>query len=147
MLLLGRQKGERIAAFTSIGQVSFIAGITLLTAFVVGGSGYLIRELHRQAGVFWSATGLPASLKPALATPVVTDDMLHVSSIALGHTPIAVVNGELVFEGASVQLTTPDGTVPLRVQTIRDGAVDFRCAGKTISVNLGLSPDASKRSR
>ena len=140
MLLLGRKKSGRIAAFTGMDQVTFVAGITLLTTFVVGGSGYLIRELHRQAGVAWSAAGLPDSARPAVAQPVVTPDMLHVSSIALGRTPIAVVNGALVSEGASVRLPMPDGNVLLRVQNIRDGAVDFRYADRTISVNLGTTP-------
>jgi hypothetical protein len=137
MLFRAYSKGGRLAGFTGIGQVHFVAGITLLTAFVVGGSGYLIKELHRQAGVAWSAAGLPAALAPAVAQPVVTSDMLHVSSIALGRTPVAVVNGRIVSEGASVQLETPDGNALLRVQKIRDGAVEFRYTGETISVNLG----------
>ncbi|HEX4638746.1 MAG TPA: hypothetical protein VH170_04605 [Chthoniobacterales bacterium] len=144
MLLLARPRGERLAAFISIGQVNFVAGLTLLTAFVVGGSGYLIRELHRQAGAAWVATGLPQSAAPAVAQPIVTDNMLHVSSIALGRTPIAVVNGALVSEGASVQLSTPDGNVFLRVGKIRDGAVDFHYAGKVLAVNLA-APALSKR--
>ena len=137
MILRARPRGERLAGFATLGQVNFVAGITLLTAFVVGGSGYLIRELHRQAGAAWSAAGLPESARPAVAQPVVTKEMLHVSSIALGRTPIAVVNGALVSEGAAIQLQTPDGNVQLRVQKIRDGVVDFRYAGKTISAQLG----------
>jgi len=139
MLLLARPKSARIAAFTSMGQVTFFAGITLLTAFVVGGSGYLIRELHRQAGVAWSVTGLPQSLAPEVARPIVTEEMLHVTSIALGRSPIAVVNGALVTEGATVQLPLPEGSVSLRVQKIRDGAVDFRYGGQTICANLGAT--------
>ena len=138
MLLLARSKGGRLGAFIS-GQVSFFAGITLLTAFVVGGSGYLIRELHRQAGVAWSAAGLPASFAPAAPPPIVTSDMLHVSSIALGRAPVAVVNGRIIGEGDSVTLETPEGNAILRVARIRDGAVDFHYAGKTISVNLGAA--------
>jgi len=139
MLLLARRKRGRVAAFTGIGQINFVAGVTLFTAFVVGGSGYLIRELHRQAGVAWSATGLPQSAAPEIAQPLVTEEMLHVSSIALGRSPIALVNGAIVSEGATIQLSLPEGNVSLRVQKIRDGAVDFRYAGKTVSVNLGAS--------
>jgi hypothetical protein len=139
MLLFARPKRAYIRAFTGMGQVSFVAGITLFTAFVVGGSGYLIRELHRQAGVAWSAAGLPQSLAPEVARPIVTEEMLHVTSIALGRSPIAVVNGALVTEGATVQLAMPEGSVSLRVQKIRDGAVDFRYGGKTISANLGIA--------
>ena len=137
MVLRARSKGERLGAFISVGQVSFFAGITLFTAFVVGGSGYLIRELHRQVGVAWSAAGLPAALAPAVAQPLVTPDMLHVSSIALGRAPVAVVNGRIIGEGASVTLETPEGNAILRVARIRDGAVEFRSGGQTISVNLG----------
>jgi hypothetical protein len=144
MLLLARSKGERLAAFVSIGQLSFFAGVTLLTAFVVGGSGYLIRELHRQVRVACSVAGLPASIAPAAPPPVVTADMFHVSSIALGRPAVAVVNGAIVSEAALVQLPTPDGNVLLRVQKIRDGAVDFSYAGQTISVNLGPSPAHSR---
>src|SRR5438132_8684519 len=87
--------------FISIGQVSLFAGCALFTATVVGGSGYLIRELHRQVSVACSVAGIDA---PVAATPpaVVTADMLHVSSIALGRAPIAVVNGALASEGATV---------------------------------------------
>ena len=139
MLLVARPKGARIRAFTGMDQVTFVAGITLFTAFVVGGSGYLIRELHRQAGVAWSATGLPQSLAPEVARPIVTEEMLHVTSIALGRSPIAVVNGAFVTEGATIQLSMPEGNVSLRVQKIRDGAVDFRYGGKTICANLGAA--------
>jgi hypothetical protein len=140
MLLLARRKGARLRAFTGIGQINFVAGVTLFTAFVVGGSGYLIRELHRQAGVAWSATGLPQSAAPAIAQPVVTEEMLHVSSIALGRAPVAVVNGAIVSEGTTLQLQLPEGNVSVRVQKIRDGGVDFRYSGQTISVNLGAAP-------
>ena len=136
---LARSKGGRLGAFISVGQVSFFAGITLFTAFVVGGSGYLIRELHRQAGVAWSAAGLPPALAPSVAQPVLTPDMLHVSSIALGRAPVAVVNGRIIGEGASVTLETPDGNATLRVARIRDGAVEFRYGGQTISVSLGTA--------
>ncbi len=139
MLFFARAKGARFAAFTSIGPVSFFAGIALLTAFVVGGSGYLIRELHHQAGAAWSAAGLPPALAPAVAQPVITSDMLRVSSIALGRAPVAVVNGQIVGEGASIMLETPEGNAILGVAKVRDGAVDFRYASQTISVNLGSS--------
>ncbi|HYR22222.1 MAG TPA: hypothetical protein VEP30_04755 [Chthoniobacterales bacterium] len=136
MLLLARSKGGRLSAFISVGQVSFLAGVTLFTAFVVGGSGYLIRELHRQVGVAWSAAGLPASLAPAAPPPIVTSDMLHVSSIALGRAPVAVVNGRIIGEGASVTLETPEGSATLRATSIVDGAVRFRYGSQTISANL-----------
>jgi hypothetical protein len=136
MLLLARSKVGRLGAFISLGHVSFFAGITLFTAFVVGGSGYLIRELHRQVGVAWSAAGLPASLAPAAPPPMVTSDMLHVSSIGLGRVPVAVIDGAMATEGDSLTLQMPEGRATLRVIRIRDGVVEFKYREQTISVNL-----------
>jgi hypothetical protein len=96
----------------------------------MGGSGYLIQELHRQAAVARAVAGLPSP-------PIVTGDMLQVSSIALGRTPMAMVNGTLVSEGATMQLETPQGTAVLRVKSIKDGEVEFRYGSETISVGLG----------
>ena len=66
--------------------MTFVAGAALLTALVVGASRYLVRELHRQAGVAWSATGLPQSMAPEVARLIVIDEMLDVTSIALGRS-------------------------------------------------------------
>jgi len=121
--------------FISIGQVSLFAGCALFTATVVGGSGYLIRELHRQLSVAYSV----ASLEPPVAPntlPLVTSDMLHVSSIALGRAPIAVVNGALASEDAAVPLQTGEGIVFVQVKSIRDGVVEFQYGNQTISASL-----------
>jgi hypothetical protein len=139
MLLLGFRGFRRLnrRGFISFSHLGLMAGIALGTATIVGGSGYLIRELHRQAGVVWTTAGLPEPAKPAVVQPVFNGDMLHVSSITLGHAPMAVVNGVFVSENTSVRLQTPDGIVDLGIAKIRDGAVDFRYGKETISVNLG----------
>jgi hypothetical protein len=139
MLLLGFRGFRRLnrRGFVSFSHLGLMAGIALGTATVVGGSGYLIRELHRQAGVAWTTAGLPESARPAIVQPVITGDMLHVSSITLGRAPMAVVNGVFVSEGTSIRMQTPDGNVDLRVGKIRDGAVEFRYGKEIISVNLG----------
>src|SRR2546430_13631840 len=106
MLLLKRRCSTAAyyrLGFVSIGQISLFAGCALFTATVVGGSGYLIRELHRQVSVACSVAGLDAPIAPN-PLPLVTSDMLHVSSIALGRAPIAVVNGALASEGDAVRL-------------------------------------------
>ena len=122
--------------FVSLGHVGFLAAMALFTAAIVGGSGYVIRELHRQVGIACEATGLPAPV------PVVkiTTEMFHVTSIALGHVPVAVINGAMATEGDSLTLETPDGSITLRVMRIRDGVVQFKQGDQTISVNLVEAP-------
>jgi len=124
--------GDARLGFVSLGQIGFLAGMGLFTAAVVGGSGYVIRELHRQVGIACEVTGLPAPI------PVVkiTTEMLHVTSIALGHVPVAVINGAVATEGDSLTMQTPDGSATLHVMRIRDGVVQFTYGDQTISVNL-----------
>jgi hypothetical protein len=128
--------GDPRLGFVSVGQISFLAGMALFTAAVVGGSGYVIRELHRQVGIAWEVAGLPAPV------PVVkiTTEMLHVTSIALGHVPVVVINGAMATEGDSLKMQTPDGSATLLVMRIRDGVVQFKYGDQTISVNLQEAP-------
>ena len=121
----------------SISNVSLFAGIVLCTATVVGGSGYLIRELHRQVGVDSSVVGLPNPIPEPSSSVEITADMLHVSSIALGRVPLAVVNGTPIAEGGSLEVQTASGNATLRVTSIIDGAVRFKSGSQTISANLG----------
>jgi hypothetical protein len=136
MLLLGfrgfRRTNKR--AFVSISHLGLMAGIALFTATVVGGSGYLIQELHRQAGVAKVAVGL-APIDRTVMVPV-SPDMLKVSSIALGRTPIAIVNGAVVEEGGTVRVQTTNGVATAEVLRIRDGLVQFKYGEQTILVNL-----------
>lgn len=133
---------DRRLAFVSISHVSLFAGAALFTTAVVGGSGYLIRELHRQVGVACSTVGLPGPAIEPSPSIVLTEETLHVSSIALGHVPVAVVNGAIATEGDSLEVKTPSGIVTLRITRISDGVVQFKCGGQTISANL---LDASPR--
>lgn len=128
--------GDTRLGFVSLGHASFLAGMALFTAAVVGGSGYVIRELHRQVRVACEVAGLPAPV------PVVkiTIEMLHVTSIALGHVPVAVINGAMATEGDSLKMQTPDGSATLHVMRIRDGVVQFKYGDQTISVNLQEAP-------
>ena len=138
MLLSGRVRSSLInmRAFVSFSHIGFMAGLALFTATVVGGSGYLIRELHRQAGVASAIVGLPSpAVDPSLLVPV-SSDMLKVTSIALGRTPVAIVNGVAVTQGGTVQVHTTNGIADLRVISIRDGVVQFKYGDQTILANL-----------
>lgn len=57
----------------------------------------------------------------------ITAEMLHVSLIALGEIPLAVVNGTRLAEGDLISLQTPSGMVTLRVEKIQDGVVHLKC--------------------
>jgi hypothetical protein len=136
MLLLGfrgfRRTNKR--AFVSISHLGLMAGIALVTATVVGGSGYLIQELHRQAGVAKVVVGL-APVDRTIVVPV-SSDMLKVSSIALGRMPVAIVNGVAVEEGGAVRVQTTNGAAAVEVVHIRDGLVEFKYGEQTILANL-----------
>jgi hypothetical protein len=128
---------DRRLGFVSISNVSVFAGIALCTATVVGGSGYLIRELHRQVGVASAAVGLPNPIPEPSLSVEITAEMLHVSSIALGRVPLAVVNGTPITEGGSLEVQTASGSATLHVLSIVDGSVRFKNGNQTISANLG----------
>ena len=136
MLLLGfrgfRRANKR--AFVSISHLAMMAGIALATATVVGGSGYLIQELHRQAGIAKAVVGL-APADPTVVRPV-TSDLLKVSSIALGRTPIAIVNGIAVGEKGVVRVQTVNGMAEVQVTRIADGVVQFKYGDQIIFANL-----------
>jgi hypothetical protein len=95
---------------------------------------FLIQELHRQAGIAKVVVGL-APADPSVVVPV-TSDMLKVSSIALGRTPIAIVNGVAVGEGATVHVHTGNGIANLQVVRITDGLVRFKYGEQTVLANL-----------
>ena len=135
MLLLGFRGFRRInkRAFVSFGHLGLMAAVALGSATVVGGSGYLIHELHREARIAGAAVGLtPAD--PTNFVPV-SSDMLNISSIALGRGPVAIVNGVEVGEGETIRLQTPIGTATLRVVSIRDGFIQFKNGEQTIFAN------------
>jgi hypothetical protein len=138
MILLGFRgfRPSNRHAFVSLSHLGLMAVVALVTATVVGGSGYLIRELHRQAGVAKSVVGLaPSDVNPSSLVPI-SSDMLKISSIALGRTPVAIVNGTTVSEGGIVKLQTTNGIAYLRVVSIRDGLIEFEYGDQTIFANL-----------
>src|SRR5947209_14502785 len=135
LVFLGCRRFNR-RAFVSFSHLGLMAGIALTTATVVGGSGYLIRELHRQAGVASLVVGLPAPAVALTSLVPISTDMLKVSSIALGKNPVAIINGAAVGEGAMIQVQTTNGTANIRVMSIRDGIVQFKYGDQTLLANL-----------
>lgn len=138
MLLLGFRGFRRAnrRAFVSLSHLGLMAGVALITATLVGSSGYLIRELQREAGVASAVVGLPtSSVDPSLLVPV-SVDMFKVSSTALGRTPVAIVNGTPAVEGGMVHLQTTNGVASVRVSSIRDGVVEFKYGDQTLLAKL-----------
>ena len=138
MLLLGFRGFRRFhrRAFVSFGHLGLMAAIALATATVVGGSGYLIRELHRQAGLAKAIVTLPSSNVDLATSTALPSDLFKVSSIALGKNPVAIINGVAVGEGGTVQVQTANGIVNVQVAQIRDGLVQFKYGDQTIFANL-----------
>ena len=136
MLLLGFRGFGRVhkRAFVSVSHLGLMAGIALATATVIGGSGYLIKELNRQAGVAKAVVGL-TPVDPTVIVPL-SSDMLKVSSIALGRNPAAIINGIAVGEGGTVQVHTSNGLATVEVVRIQDGLVQFKYGQQTMFANL-----------
>jgi hypothetical protein len=138
MLLLGFRGFSRMnrRAFVNFGHLGLMAAVALGTATVVGGSGYLIREFHRQVGIASAVVGLPAPrVDPSVLVPI-SADMLKVSSIALGKTPAAIINGHPVGEGGIVNVQTTNGFAAVGVVRISDGTVQFKYGEQTLVANL-----------
>jgi hypothetical protein len=76
------------------------------------------------------ATGKPGALIP------VSPDMLHVTSIALGNSPLTIVNGKRLAKEDWLVLKTPQGEASVRVISIQDGFVRFKHGGETMDVPL-----------
>lgn len=121
--------------FVSSLDISVLAGVALFALTLVGGSGYIIHQLHQQLGVAGKLIPLP---EPS-PTVTVTADMLHVTSIALGRPRLAVVNGVELTEGQSLEVKAGDETAILRLTSIGDGTVTFKLGGQIFSAKLYAS--------
>lgn len=132
--------------FFTLGRLGIAGGIVVFVAFLVG-SGYLLRQLHREAGLPEAPASAISATVPssaALASPsppvvAVTSDMLHVTSIALGKVHLAVVNGKRLSEGDRLDVTTPSGITTLQVMSIDDGIVRFNYGGQMIDAKLAAA--------
>lgn len=79
---------------------------------------------------------------PEAISAQIKPDMFHVTSIALGATPLAIVNGKRVEEGDWLPLTVANNGIAVHVVQIEDGVVHFAC-GKHV-IDAHLSPAISK---
>jgi hypothetical protein len=79
-----------------------------------------------------------AASPPAAAEPFVqvTPDMFRVTSIALGDTPLAIINGKRVAEGDSLQVTVGGREIFLHVAKIEDGVVHLAHGQQVIDAHL-----------
>ena len=107
---------------------------------------------HRQATIDQPVTGQqapPPSTAPSVARPSATPpswasgnvvpvfpEMLKVSSIAMGKTPLAIVNGKRVAVGDWLDVKTDHGTATVVVENIDDGVVHCRNGDMTIDAKL-----------
>jgi hypothetical protein len=71
-----------------------------------------------------------------------TPDMFHVTSIALGDIPLAIVNAKRVAEGDWLRMTVGGKEISVQVLTIEDGLVHFGYGDQVIAAHL--SPAISK---
>jgi hypothetical protein len=62
--------------------------------------------------------------------------MLKVSSIAMGKTPLAIVNGRRLAVGDWLDVKTDRGVATVVVEKIEDGAIHFRNGDMTVEAKL-----------
>jgi hypothetical protein len=90
----------------------------------------------------------PASAaSPAPIVIELSNDMVRVSAISLGHPRLAIINGKAVTEGDAVTLQAPKSSigVTLRVVRIGDGSIGLSDGRKIFSARLTIpSPPQPK---
>ena len=70
----------------------------------------------------------------------VSNDMLHVTSIALGSPRLTIVNGKRLAIGDWLVLKTPAGNASVRIESIEDGSVQFKHGDQIIDAPLQVIP-------
>jgi hypothetical protein len=132
------EKGDPFVT-SNAGRIGLIIGIALSIGLFVWASGYVIQWAHSEIGS--PEPAIATSVQPPGGTPalLVTADMLHVSSIALGKVRLAVVNGEELIEGDSLKVKTPAGDAMVCATRIKDGIVRFVYRGRTIDAHMSTS--------
>jgi hypothetical protein len=108
----------------------------------------VMRELITVGTRMLSAGGHPSS-SPAPIVVQLNNDLIQVTSIALGHPRLAVVNGKRVGEGDYITVHTPVRSIAitLRVLEISDRQVKLSDGTQTITVHLTLAPTYAERSQ
>jgi hypothetical protein len=127
--------------FFTFGRIMLFIGIVF--ALMLLAFGIIYRMESRRFPVVVTV-GMPEQKAQPEDVPVdktkslvpVSPDMLHVTSIALGETPLTIVNGKRLGEGDALAIATPLGTATVRVTLIQDGLVRFRHGGETIDIKM-----------
>jgi hypothetical protein len=102
------------------------------------------RDTQRKRALSGTPPVTPASPPAAGEAFVrVTPDMFRVTSIALGDTPLAIINGKRVAEGDSLQVTVGGREIFLHVAKIEDGVVHLAHGQQVIDAHL--APATSKK--
>lgn len=86
------------------------------------------------------AAGPASAASPAPIVIELSNDMVRVSAISLGHPRLAIINGKAVTEGDAVTLQAPESSigVTLRVVRIGDGSIDLSDGKKMFSARLTI---------
>jgi hypothetical protein len=101
------------------------------------------RDTQRKRALSGTPPVTPASPPAAGEAFVqVTPDMFRVTSIALGDTPLAIINGKRVAEGDSLQVMVGGREIFLHVAKIEDGVVHLAHGQQVIDAHL--APATSK---
>jgi hypothetical protein len=137
-----------------------LARAVIATVVIAGGAVwfYQHQSVQEQEAVFrrlitvgtrmLSAGGHPSNA-PAPIVVQLNADLIQVTSIALGHPRLAVVNGKRVGEGDYVTVHTPVRSIAitLRVLEISDRQVKLSDGTQTITVHLTLAPTYAERAQ
>jgi hypothetical protein len=72
----------------------------------------------------------------------ISADLMHITAISLGHTRLAIINGQQITEGEQITIDAPAASVAvtLRVLKISDGRVELSDGTQTISAPLEMPP-------
>jgi hypothetical protein len=138
-LVIGPRRSSTISMLTFAGAVIIfiLAAVWGWLYFAAGKSD------HRQAAI--EPVAAKESPPPPSATPPawasknvvpVFPEMLKVSSIAMGKTPLVIVNGQRLAPGDWLDVKTERGVATLVVEKIEDGAVHFRNGDMTIDAKM-----------
>jgi hypothetical protein len=139
---------------SSISVFSFVGGFLLLLLAILAIWIYFSeqepprpeplagRDTQRKRALSGTPPVTPASPAAGEAFVQVTPDMFRVTSIALGDTPLAIINGKRVAEGESVQVTVGGRGILFQVAKIEDGVVHLAHGQQVIDAHL--APATSK---
>jgi hypothetical protein len=145
---LARPDPELVVAETKTSSMSMLtfAGLFLLVALaaIFVAVRFYQRGAERRKPAIEAASPevsvAPSTTPPSWATGTIIPvfpEMLKVTSVAMGRTPLAIVNGQRLATGDWLEVKTDRGVATLVVQKIDEGVVHFRNGDMTIDARLG----------